>query len=182
MNFWNFNLFCYLCQHVFDPECNELFWSQFRNISLGFKVSNITQFKEIDDCYLQDFQLVYENNSEILVEYNYFMDIEKIVDYVEKEILFDENFSFFITYNYFHLPKPIFNFLENNKKKNVKKDYSFINFNKKSLFKLLPNIFETTRNISTIYFDLYINDSVGFFTSNGEPKLSYFWIKNFLKI
>lgn len=176
MNFWNFNLFCYLCQFVFDPKCKDLFKSQ--NISLGFKVSNMTHFDKIDNCYFQDFDVIYENDSSIfLVEYNYLNDNKKFVDFMENEISVDKILSFFINYNHFHLPKQKFDLFETKKQDNIKlKDYDFIHFNKKSLYKLLPNIFETTRNISTIYFDLYVNDTVGFFTFEGKPKLSYYWL------
>lgn len=173
MNFWNFNLFCYLCQYVFDPQCKDIFLST--NLSVGFIVTNITQYLEINDCELKDFNLIFDENS-TLIKYNYLRDTEEIVDYIENEISVDEKFSFFINYNSLHQSKQKFNLIKTNNPKN--KDYDFINFNKKSLFKLLPNIFETTRNISTIYFDLYINETVGFFTSGGKPKLSYYWLKD----
>lgn len=179
MNFWNYNLFCYLCMHVYDNECKDLFLTT--NLTVGFMFSNITQFENINNCYLEDFKLIPKNDSqENVIEYNFLSDVEKIEDYIEKEISLEEKFSFYINYNNIEI-KNKFNEID---KENIKaiKDYDFIAFNKKSLFKLLPNLYQTTRNISTIFFDLYINESIGFFTSEGKPKLSYYWLKDFLFI
>lgn len=180
MNFWDFNLFCHLCRFVFDPHCKNLFLST--NFSIGFIISNETQFNSINNCYFENFELLKKKNkTNNLIEYNFLKDTEEIINYIEQQIDIEEYFSFYIKYddNYVN-KKENFNLFLRKKNEDIVQDYDFINFNKKSLFHLLPNLFQTTRNISTIYFDLYVNETIGFFDIHGQPKLSYFWLKDFI--
>lgn len=187
MKFWDFNIFCYICQRVFDPQCKSLFLQS--NISLGFIVPNNLSF-DLDNCYFENFNLLEENVlvnnvNQTIIKYNFEEDIEEMVDYIENEIAFEESFSFYLYFNNNTKTKSILNFnyfdyIDSNSKKKTKKDNNFILNNKKSLFKLLPNLFGTTRNISSIYFDLYIDEDNGFFDKDGNPKLSYFWLNEFL--
>ena len=148
MNFWKFNALCYMCQTIFDPQCKNIFKES--NMSLGLiNNNNINK----NNCYLENISLLdldKEKRNKTIIKYNYNDDIEEIVDYIEKEIPLEESFSFYLYTN----------ISENN--------LNFISGNKKSLFTLLPNLYETTRNISGIYFDTYIDENNGFFDEDGN--------------
>lgn len=95
MNFWSFNLFCFICQRVFDPQCNNIILQS--NMSFGFIVPDNKTF-ELDNCYFRNINLLEEKDivSKKIIKYNYNENIEEIVDYIENEIALEESFSFYL--------------------------------------------------------------------------------------
>lgn len=174
MIFWDFNLFCYLCQFVFDSQCSNLFLSN--NISLAFLYSDIQNITTTNNCYLDELNLFefYDKNTtdNYIFEYNTNKNLDEIVDYIEKYVPLNTTISFHITYE--NIPIKNFNFEKNQleDKYYLNKIYSY----KKSVFKLLPNLFKTTRKIGYFYFDL-----TDFFYKNDEPTTLFQWIKNYIK-